>query len=112
MTENQIEVAMRHVKEQTKRFGYDRPNIKFILDYMENLGRHFKEESLDLVVSNCVVNLVEDKERLLRQVYRTLKFGGELYFSDIYTDRRLPKELRTSSALWRVSGRSTLLEGF
>ena len=100
MTENQIEVAMRHVKEQTKRFGYNRPNVKFVLDYLENLGRHFKEESLDLVVSNCVVNLVEDKECLLRQVYRTLKFGGEFYFSDIYTDRRLPKGLRTDPALY------------
>ncbi|MEW6418900.1 MAG: arsenosugar biosynthesis radical SAM (seleno)protein ArsS [Nitrospirota bacterium] len=100
MTENQIEVALKHVVQQTKRLGYEKPNVKFIFDYIENLGRHFKEESLDLVVSNCVVNLVEDKESVLRQVYRALKFGGEFYFSDIYADRRLPDDLRTKPVLY------------
>jgi len=100
MTEKQIEVAIKYVAEQTKRFGYERPNVEFIFDYIENLGNHFPEESLDLVVSNCVVNLVEDKESVLRQVYRALKFGGELYFSDIYADRRLPEELRTNPVLY------------
>jgi radical SAM/Cys-rich protein len=100
MTESQVEVALKYVVEQTKRFGYERPNVKFIFDYIENLGNHFSEESLDLVVSNCVVNLVEDKESLIRQVYRILKFGGEFYFSDIYADRRLPKELRTDPVLY------------
>ncbi len=100
MTENQIEVALNYVAEQTKRFGYNRPNVKFIFDYIENLGNHFLEESLDLVVSNCVVNLVEDKESVIRQVYRILKFGGEFYFSDIYADRRLSEELRTNPVLY------------
>ncbi len=100
MTENQIEVALKYVAEQTKRFDYKKPNVKFIFDYIENLGNHFPEESLDLVVSNCVVNLVEDKESVLRQVYKILKFGGEFYFSDIYADRRLPDELRTNPVLY------------
>jgi radical SAM/Cys-rich protein len=100
MTESQIEVAKKYVSEQTKRFGYKKPNVKFIFDYIENLGNHFPEKSLDLVVSNCVVNLVEDKESVLRQVYSALSFGGELYFSDIYAVRRLPTEMRTNPLLY------------
>ena len=100
MTDNQIEVAMKYVSEHTKRFGYERPNVKFISDYIENMGQHFLTDSLDLVVSNCVVNLIEDKEDALRQIYRILNSGGEFYFSDIYADRRLPRELRTNPVLY------------
>ncbi len=100
MTKSQIEIAKKYVAEQTKRFDYMKPNVKFIFDYIENLGQHFPEESLDLVVSNCVVNLVEDKVSVLRQVFGALNFGGELYFSDIYADRRLPPEMRTNPVLY------------
>jgi len=55
MTENQLSVARRYMKEQTDRFGYKKPNIEFILDNMENITRHLKEESIHLVISNCVI---------------------------------------------------------
>ncbi|MFH1483892.1 MAG: arsenosugar biosynthesis radical SAM (seleno)protein ArsS [Chloroflexota bacterium] len=100
MTERQIEVAKRHVPEMTKRFGYERPNVDFILDDVENIEKNFPEESLDLIISNCVVNLVEDKERVLRQIYRAMKSGGEFYFSDIYADRRIPEGLRRDPVLY------------
>lgn len=100
MTEKQIGVAERYLEEQTRRFGYREPNVKFIHDYIENVGNYFKEESLDLVVSNCVVNLVEDKEAVLREIYRMLKRGGEFYFSDIYSDRRTPEDLRKDPTLY------------
>jgi radical SAM/Cys-rich protein len=100
MTEEQVEVARRHIGVHMERFGYREPNVAFILEEMENLGRHFGAESLDLVVSNCVFNLLEDKLKVLREVWRVLKFGGELYFSDIYADRRLPRELRENPLLW------------
>jgi SAM-dependent methyltransferase len=47
-----------------------------------------------------VVNLIEDKERLLRQIHKVLKYGGEFYFSDIYADRRLPEHLRKNPVLY------------
>lgn len=100
MTEKQIDIAKRYVIEQMRVFGYERPNVSFILDYMENIERHFEEGSLDLVVSNCVINLAEDKEVILRQIYRVLRWGGEFYFSDIYTDRRLPEELKKDPVLY------------
>ncbi len=100
MTEGQIEVAKRHVPEMTKRFGYERPNVDFILDDIETIEKHFPEGSFDLIISNCVVNLVEDKEGVLRQIYRALKFGGEFYFSDIYADRRIPEGLKRDPVLY------------
>lgn len=100
MTENQIEVAERHIKEQTAKFEYKKPNVKFILDYMENIKDHFSDESLDLVTSNCVLNLAEDKEVVLQQIYNSLKFGGEFYFSDVYADRRVPEAISANPVLY------------
>jgi radical SAM/Cys-rich protein len=100
MTENQIDIAKKYIDEQTSRFGYRKPNVMFILDYIENVGKHFSGESLDLVISNCVINLVEDKESVVREIYRILKYGGEFYFSDIYADRRIPGHLRKNPVLY------------
>lgn len=58
------------------------------------------ENSIDLVVSNCVINLCPDKEAVLRAVHRVLKPGGEMYFSDVYSTRRIPKELKEDAVLW------------
>jgi arsenite methyltransferase len=55
--------------------------------------------SFDVIVSNCVVNLVEDKAAVFRAAHRLLKRGGELYFSDVYADRRVPMELRRDPIL-------------
>jgi len=99
MTENQIVVAQKYIDEQTVTFGYTRPNVKFVLDYIENLRKHFEKNSLDVVTSNCVINLIEDKEVIMRQVYESLKFGGEMYFSDIYADRRVPEEISKDPVL-------------
>lgn len=100
MTENQIAVAKKYVADQTARFGYKAPNVRFIQDYVEKAADYFADGSLDLVISNCVVNLVEDKESLLRQVWRLLRDGGEFFFSDIYADRRVPPELRENPVLY------------
>lgn len=100
MTDEQIEIAIRYLDLQTRIFGYKKPNLIFIHDYIENIENYISENSLDLVVSNCVVNLLENKEKLLHSVYRILKVGGEFFFSDIYSDRRLPEELSKNPILY------------
>lgn len=100
MTEKQIRVAEKYLDLQTKRFGYGRPNCRFIFDTIENFRDHVPPGSLDIVISNCVINLVEDKERVLRQVFGALKPGGEFYFSDIYADRRVPAQVRKDPVLY------------
>lgn len=62
------------------------------IEYLDKAG--IADESFDLVISNCVVNLSPDKKRVLREAYRVLANGGELYFSDVYCDRRLPQHVK------------------
>jgi SAM-dependent methyltransferase len=99
MTKNQIAVAQTYIDEQTAAFGYTKPNVKFIFDYIENVKEHFENESLDIVTSNCVINLTDDKEVVLKQVYDVLKCGGEMFFSDIYADRRVPAQISNEPVL-------------
>jgi len=99
MTQNQINVAKKYQKDQTKRFEYDKVNTNFIHDYIENIDKHFKENSIDIVTSNCVINLLEDKRDILKKVYKLLKEGGEFYFSDVYSNRRLPEHIRKDKVL-------------
>ena len=56
---------------------------------MKDLG--LKPESFDIIVSNCVINLSPDKPAVLKGAFNLLKPGGELYFADVYADRRLPE---------------------
>ena len=66
MTDNQISVALKYIDKQTEAFGYNKSNVKFIYDYIENLNEHFEKESMDVVTSNCVIYLTEDKEIVLQ----------------------------------------------
>ncbi|AEI15678.1 Arsenite methyltransferase [Flexistipes sinusarabici DSM 4947] len=100
MTNEQIDVARKHINTQMKAFGYENKNVKFVHDYIENAAKYVNPGSADVVISNCVINLTEDKERVLDDIFRMLKNGGELYFSDIYADRRLPDEIRNNELLY------------
>ena len=114
MTPEQLEVAQRYQAEQAERFGQAESNVEFRLGYIEDLAAcGIEDESVDLVVSNCVVNLSPFKEMVMREVYRVLKPGGELYFSDVYASRRLPEELRDDPILHsECLGGATYAEDF
>lgn len=100
MTSEQLEVARRHLHRQMSRFGYSRPNVEFRLSSIEDLLRAgITDCSVDIVISNCVINLAEDKERVFREIFRVLKPGGELYFSDVFAGRRVPESLRHDKVL-------------
>lgn len=101
MTFEQLEVARRHLRYHTEHFGYVKPNVEFRegeLEQLEGLG--LEGGAFDVAVSNCVLNLVTDKLSVLRQVFRLLKPGGEFYFADVYTDRRMPEVLRSDPVLY------------
>lgn len=93
MTDEQLAVAEKHIAYHTEKFGYEKANVQFLKGFIEDLGSAgIESESVDLVVSNCVTNLSPDKPRLFSEIFRVLKPGGELYFSDVFSDRRVPKE--------------------
>lgn len=101
MTAEQLAVARAHVDYHTEQFGYAKPNVEFREGYIERLGElGLKSGSFDLIVSNCVINLVPDKAAVLAEAWRLLKPGGELYFSDVYADRRVPAELASDPLLY------------
>src|SRR4051794_9415538 len=83
------------------RFGYDKPNVFFKKGYIEDLQTAgIENESVDLVISNCVLSLSTDKKKVFSEIFRVLKPGGELYFSDVYSGRRIPKALEEDPVLF------------
>ncbi|KAF0110107.1 MAG: SCE46.09c [Rhodospirillaceae bacterium] len=89
MTEAQLDVARRHLDGHAGRFGF--ANVDFRLGYMEDLAAvGIESESIDLVISNCVINLSPCKPKVFAEIFRVLKTGGEVCFSDIFADRRVP----------------------
>ncbi len=101
MTDEQLAVANKYIDYHTEKFGLDYANVEFRkgnIEALEQLG--LEDNSLDLIISNCVVNLAVDKQKVLQDAYRLLKPGGEMYFSDVYSDRRVPSNLQKDPVLW------------
>ncbi|MGH8442753.1 MAG: methyltransferase domain-containing protein [Nevskiaceae bacterium] len=98
MTDEQLAVARRHQDWHARKFGW--ANTDFRQGYIEDLaGAGIADASVDLVISNCVINLSPDKPRVFREIFRVLKPGGELYFSDVFADRRIPHTLAQDPVL-------------
>lgn len=99
MTEEQLAVAKQHHAWHSESFGYD--NVRFVQGYIERLeALDLEPNSFDVIVSNCVINLSPDKDAVLRGAYRLLKDGGEMYFSDVYADRRVPDTVKNDPVLY------------
>lgn len=101
MTDEQLATADAHVDWHMRRFVYPRTNVRFLKGYIEELGSlGLEPESFDVIISNCVINLSVDKPAVLRGAFDLLKPGGELYFADVYSDRRLPDAVRSDPVLY------------
>jgi arsenite methyltransferase len=92
MTKEMIDKAKRIAVNH----GYQ--NVEFRLGEMENLP--IEDESVDAIISNCVVNLSPDKSEVFQEAYRVLKPGGRITVSDIVSERALPDEMKTDSNAW------------
>lgn len=90
MTDEQLEIAKASVLQVSSKFGYTKPNVFFYKDFIETASE-ISDESIDLVVSDCVLNLSPRKDLVFKTINRVLKDGGEFYISDIVADRRVPK---------------------
>lgn len=92
MTEDMLKLA----RANQERSGLT--NVEFLQGEIENIP--LAENSVDVIISNCVINLSADKDRVLREAIRVLKPGGLLAVSDIVTRGEVPPELRRSVELW------------
>ena len=100
MTENQLKIANDNLDYHKEKFGFERHNIEFIKGKIEDLGTIDFSVKFDVVISNCVINLCQDKESVLRNIFNLLETGGEFYFSDVYSSQRIPDNLKQDSVLW------------
>lgn len=101
MTTEQLNVANKYIDHHTEKFGYRYANVKFLQGNIEALDQlKLAPESFDIIISNCVINLATDKKKVLEDAFNLLKPGGEMYFSDVYCDRRISKELQDDEILW------------
>jgi SAM-dependent methyltransferase len=99
-TREQLGIARQHADWHRQRFGYARSNVEFLEGDIAKLDAlNLAPGSFDVIVSNCVFNLVDDKAAVFAAAHRLLKPGGELYFADVYADRRLPATFRSDPVL-------------
>jgi SAM-dependent methyltransferase len=91
MTEEMIEKAKENAKKQNIK------NVEFILSEIENLP--LLDNSVDIIITNCVINLTPDKTRTFAEAYRVLKPGGKIYVSDIVLLEELSEEQKNDKDL-------------
>jgi SAM-dependent methyltransferase len=87
-----------------------RTNVEFRLGEIEHLP--VADDSIDVIISNCVINLSPEKDRVFREAHRVLRPGGRLAISDVVASATLPENIRGDLALYSgcVSGASTIDE--
>jgi arsenite methyltransferase len=73
-------------------------NVEFRQGLLEELP--VRDASVDVVISNCVINLVPDKARVMAEIFRVLRPAGRLAVSDIVTEGPLPQEIKNSLSAW------------
>jgi ubiquinone/menaquinone biosynthesis C-methylase UbiE len=106
MTEEMLNIARVNSEQVVKNLGYN--NIEFMQGFLESIP--ITDMSVDLVTSNCVINLSTKKNEVFKEVYRILKPGGHFLIADIISEVEVPEEMRNNKELWGgcISGALTL----
>lgn len=90
LTDEQLNVAQRHAEGYCRDLGYKSTNLEFVKGHMEYLDRAgIADESIDIIISNCVINLSLDKPAVMAEMHRVLDAGGRVGVSDVVAEARL-----------------------
>ncbi len=92
MTDEMLALA----RENQRKAGVE--NVEFLKGEIESIP--LPDNSVDVIISNCVINLSADKDRVLREAFRVLKPGGRFAVSDVVVHGKVPAEVRASVLLW------------
>ena len=92
MTDEMLALARRHQQESGL------PNVEFLKGQIEDIP--LPDGAVDVILSNCVINLSADKDRVLREAFRVLRPGGRFAVSDIVVSGELPVAVRENMLLW------------
>jgi 7,8-dihydro-6-hydroxymethylpterin dimethyltransferase len=95
MTDTMLNLAKKSQARVAKELGYN--NTEFLKGFLEKIP--LPEQSANIVISNCVINLSPDKRMTFEEIFRVLKPGGRLVISDIVTDKPVPAALKNHARL-------------